>query len=82
MTRKSTLTFAFLLTGILLSASAARTRVAQQPVQQADLVLTNARIVTVDDTVPEAQAIAARGDPRRTCDPATSTEPASSGWAP
>lgn len=60
MTRKST--FALLLTLILLSAAVARTRVAQQPVQPADLVLTNARVVTVDDAVTDAQAIAARGD--------------------
>jgi predicted amidohydrolase YtcJ len=35
---------------------------AQQGVAPADLVVTNAKIVTVDDAVPEAQAIALRGD--------------------
>jgi predicted amidohydrolase YtcJ len=34
----------------------------QPPVASADLVLTNGRVVTVDDAVPEAQAIAIRGD--------------------
>ena len=34
----------------------------QPPVAPADLVLTNGRVVTVDDAVPEAQAIAIRGD--------------------
>ncbi len=34
----------------------------QTPAQPADLVVTNARIVTVDDATPEAQAIAVRGD--------------------
>jgi predicted amidohydrolase YtcJ len=34
----------------------------QQPVQPADLVLTNGKVVTVDDSVPQAEAIAVRGD--------------------
>jgi predicted amidohydrolase YtcJ len=34
----------------------------QPPVDPATLVVTNARIVTVDDTHPEAQAVAVRGD--------------------
>ena len=62
MIRKSILAFAFLLTLILLSAAAARPTVPQQPVQPADLVLTNGKVVTVEDELPEAQAIAMRGD--------------------
>jgi predicted amidohydrolase YtcJ len=62
LTRKSILAFAFLLTLILLSAAAARPTVRQQPVQPADLVLTNGKVVTVEDDLPEAQAIAMRGD--------------------
>ena len=62
MTRKSIPAFAFLLTLILLSAAAARPTVRQQPVQPADLVLTNGKVVTVEDDLPEAQAIAMRGD--------------------
>ena len=34
----------------------------QQPPAPADLVLTNGRIVTVDDSVPQAEAVAVRGD--------------------
>ena len=33
------------------------------PVEPATLVVTNGRIVTVDETMPEAQAIAVSGDP-------------------
>jgi predicted amidohydrolase YtcJ len=62
LTRKSTLVFAFLLTLILLSAGSARTAVQPQPVQPADLVLTNGRIVTVEAALPEAQAVAVRGE--------------------
>jgi predicted amidohydrolase YtcJ len=59
LTRKSTLVSAFLLTLILLSAAAAPH---QQPlVQPADLVLTNGKVVTVEDSLPEAQAVAVRG---------------------
>ena len=55
------LVFALVITA--LAAVAARTPIASQqpPAQSADLVITNAKIVTVDDGVPEAQAIAVRG---------------------
>ena len=42
--------------------TAAEAAAMQQPVQPADLVLRNGRIVTVDDEKPEAQALAVRGD--------------------
>jgi predicted amidohydrolase YtcJ len=60
LTRKSTLVSAFLLTLILLSAAAAPHQ-QQQPVQPADLVLTNGKVITVEDSLPEAQAVAVRG---------------------
>ena len=62
MTRKPSL-FVFTLGITALSVVAARTPAApQQPAAQAaDLVVTNARIVTVDDARPEAQAIAVAG---------------------
>jgi predicted amidohydrolase YtcJ len=43
-----------------VGAFAVQARAPQPAVQPADLVLTNGRIVTVDDTVPQAQALAAR----------------------
>jgi predicted amidohydrolase YtcJ len=45
----------------LLSAVAARA-LQQPPAQAATLVLTNGKIVTVDPSAPEAQAVAIRGD--------------------
>ncbi|HXG54591.1 MAG TPA: amidohydrolase, partial [Vicinamibacterales bacterium] len=46
-----------------LSFAARTTAVAQQPpLQAADLILTNGKIVTVEDGAPDAQAIALRGD--------------------
>src|SRR6476660_4818025 len=54
-----------LTTGILagLPTLSARAPVATgQTAPPADLVLTNGRIVTVDDSMPEAQAIAVTGD--------------------
>ena len=62
MTRKSTTILVLALTISALSAAAARPTVQQQPVQPADLVLTNGKVVTVEDELPEAQAIAMRGD--------------------
>jgi len=50
------------LTISVLSAAAARPTVQQPPVQPADLVLTNGKVLTVEDELPEAQAIATRGD--------------------
>jgi predicted amidohydrolase YtcJ len=44
-------------------AACTRTSAQQQsPARPADLVLTNGKVVTVDDTMPEAQAIAIHGD--------------------
>jgi predicted amidohydrolase YtcJ len=43
-------------------AIVARATPQQPPAVPADLVLTNGRVVTVDDAVPEAQAIAIKGD--------------------
>ena len=57
MTRKSTTILAVAFTISVLSAAAS-----QQPVQPADLVLTNGKVVTVEDAMPEAQAVAVRGD--------------------
>jgi len=52
---------AFAIGALLFAARA--TAVAQQPpLQAADLILTNGRIVTVEDGAPDAQAIAVRGD--------------------
>lgn len=64
MTRKTFIPLVFALIVTALTAVAARTPApAQQPpAQSADLVITNARIVTVEDGMPEAQAIAVRGD--------------------
>jgi predicted amidohydrolase YtcJ len=44
---------------ILLSVAAAPQQ--QPPVQPADLVLTNGKVITVEDSLPEAQAVAVRG---------------------
>ena len=63
MNRKSSL---LVLTMVVaaLAAVTARTPapIQQPPAQPADLVVTNAKIVTVDEGTPEAQAIAVRGD--------------------
>jgi len=60
--RKSTTILVLALTISVLSAAAARPTVQQPPVQPADLVLTNGKVLTVEDELPEAQAIATRGD--------------------
>jgi predicted amidohydrolase YtcJ len=62
LTRKSTTILVLALTISAISAAAARPTVQQQPVQPADLVLTNGKVVTVEAELPEAQAIAMRGD--------------------
>ena len=56
----SLIVFAVVVTGLSLQARAQRGGTAQAP--PADLVLTNGRIVTVDDARPEAQAIAISGE--------------------
>ena len=48
--------------GVALSARAGRTPSQQPPAAAADLVLTNGKIVTVEDAMPEAEAVAVRGD--------------------
>jgi predicted amidohydrolase YtcJ len=45
-----------------LTFAAAPNRIQPPAVQPASLVLTNAKVITVEDTQPEAQAIAVRGD--------------------
>jgi predicted amidohydrolase YtcJ len=57
---KSLILFASVLIVVVLPPTAALHR--QPPAQPADLVLTNGKVVTVDDAVPEAQAVAVRGD--------------------
>jgi predicted amidohydrolase YtcJ len=54
------LVLASLLTTFLLPAVALPTE--PQVAAPADLVITNGRVVTVDDTLPEAEAVAVRGD--------------------
>ena len=51
--------YLFLLVVMMPSAGVARPPVQQEP---ATLVVTNGRILTVEDSLPEAQAIAVRGD--------------------
>jgi predicted amidohydrolase YtcJ len=62
LTRTSPTILVLAFTVSVLSATAARTTVPQPPVQPADLVLTNGKVVTMEDELPEAQAIAMRGD--------------------
>jgi predicted amidohydrolase YtcJ len=60
-----TLTFRFassLAAVVLVSAAAARTQVAQPPGEQADLVVTNGTVMTVDEALPRAEAVAVHGD--------------------
>jgi len=59
LTRKSPTILVLAFTISVLSAAAPRQ---QQPVQPADLVLTNGKVVTVEDALPEAQAVAVRGE--------------------
>ena len=63
MTRTLTFRFASSLAAVVLvSAAAARTQVAQPPGEQADLVVTNGTVVTVDEALPRAEAVAVHGD--------------------
>lgn len=57
MTVKSAMLFVLVIL-VLVPAAAG----IQQPLQPADLVLTNGKVVTVDDRLPQAEAIAVRGD--------------------
>jgi predicted amidohydrolase YtcJ len=59
LTHKSTTILVLAFTISVLSAAAPHQ---QQPVQPADLVLTNGKAITVDDALPEAQAVAVRGE--------------------
>ena len=59
MIRKTIVTFVFLAAVILPSAAVVPTDLQQEP---ATLVLTNGKILTVDESLPEVQAIAIRGD--------------------
>ena len=62
MTRKlSLLVFAIIISTLAVAAARMPAPVRQAPAQPADLVVTNAKIVTVDDAKPEAQAVAVRG---------------------
>ncbi len=55
-------TLFLLVFGLCIAVLTAHARAPQQTTAQpADLVLTNGRIVTVDDSMPQAQALAARG---------------------
>jgi predicted amidohydrolase YtcJ len=47
---------------VFVSVAAVRTDIAQPPVAPADLVLTNGTVVTVEERLPRAEAIAVRGD--------------------
>lgn len=47
---------------ILIVVAARAPQARQQPPAAADLLLTNARIVTVEEALPEAEAVAVRGD--------------------
>ena len=49
-----------LISGLTLAA--APDRIQPPPIQSATLVLTNGKVITVEDAQPEAQAIAVRGD--------------------
>lgn len=52
--------FALVITGLAFTARTSA-RAPQQVVQPADLVLTNGRVVTVEEGAPDAQAVASRG---------------------
>ncbi|HEX6973063.1 MAG TPA: amidohydrolase [Vicinamibacterales bacterium] len=62
MTRKLPLLVSALVLSTLAVVAARPAVVQQAPVQPADLVVTNAKVVTVDDARSEAQAVAVRGD--------------------
>lgn len=52
-------TFAIVITGLAFTARTSA-RAPQQTAEPADLVITNGKVVTVEDGAPEAQAVAAR----------------------
>lgn len=64
MTRKSIAITVVALLAVTAAVVAARGPAAPQqaPMQPADLVLTNGKVVTAEDGAPEAQAVAVRGD--------------------
>ncbi|MEP6914349.1 MAG: amidohydrolase [Acidobacteriota bacterium] len=64
MNRTAIISVALFLSVVGLTTIAARSKAParQTAVPPADLVLTNARIVTVDEAAPEAEAVAVRGD--------------------
>jgi predicted amidohydrolase YtcJ len=57
---RQTVGMLLLISGLTLAA--APDRIQPPPIQSASLVLTNGKVITVEDTQPEAQAIAVRGD--------------------
>src|SRR5215208_868890 len=61
MTRKSFGGFALSAALVVLWAAGTHTAVRQEAVAPADLVVTNGKVVTVEDAAPEAQGIAIRG---------------------
>jgi hypothetical protein len=54
-------TFAILVTGLAFTTTRTSARAPQQTTEPADLVVTNGKVVTVEDGAPEAQAVASRG---------------------
>jgi predicted amidohydrolase YtcJ len=60
--RKTIIGIALFLSMIVPAALAVRTTAAPPQPPAADLVLTNGKVVTVSDAMPEAQALAVRGD--------------------
>jgi predicted amidohydrolase YtcJ len=60
--RKTIIGIALFLSIIVPAALAVRTTAAPPQPPAADLVLTNGKVVTVSDAMPEAQALAVRGD--------------------
>lgn len=63
MTRKLLVPLFAVLVLALAAMAAWAPLAAEQPgAQPADLIITNAKVVTVDDATPEAQAVAVRGD--------------------
>ena len=56
----SLIVFTLAVTGLAFSAKTAA-RAPQQTLQPAELVLTNGKVVTLEDGVPDAQAVASTG---------------------
>ena len=61
MTKKLSILAIFTMVVAALTAIAARSA-QQPPVPAATLVLTNGKVITIDPSAPEAQAVAIRGD--------------------